>query len=100
MSSIIFIVCSLLFICSFSVIISEKTENIVEAAIVSAAYLFCSVGIIGAIYEVLHIPVYLPTISVGLGIVDFIFIIVIFKKRKANFIIPKMDKNCRMTACI
>lgn len=93
MSSILFIVCSLLFICSFSVIISEKTENIVEAAIVSAAYLFCSVGIIGAIYEVLHIPVYLPTISVGLGIVDFIFIIVIFKKRKANFIIPKMDKK-------
>lgn len=93
MSSIIFIVCSLLFICSFSVIISEKTENIVEAAIVSAAYLFCSVGIIGAIYEVLHIPVYLPTISVGLGIVDFIFIIAFFKKRKANFIIPKMDKK-------
>lgn len=93
MSSIIFIVCSLLFICSFSVIMSKKTENIVEAAIVSAAYLFCSVGIIGAIYEVLHIPVYLPTISVGLGIVDFIFIIVIFKKRKANFIIPKMDKK-------
>lgn len=93
MSSIIFIVCSLLFICSFSVIISEKTENIAEAAIVSAAYLFCSVGIIGAIYEVLHIPVYLQTISVGLGIVDFIFIIAIFKKRKANFIISKMDKK-------
>lgn len=93
MSSIIFIVCSLLFICAFSVVISEKTENIVEAAIVSAAYLFCVVGIIGAIYEVLHIPVYLPTICAGLGSVDFIFVIVFFKKRKTSFIIPKIDKK-------
>lgn len=93
MGSILFIVCSLLFIGSLSVIVSSKTENIVEAVIVATAYLFCIVGIIGAIYEVTHLPVYLPSICVGVGIVDIFFIAFIAVRRKQGHTVYQKVKN-------
>ena len=93
MVSILFIICSLLFIGSLSVIVSSKTDNIVEAVIVATAYLFCIVGIIGAIYEVTHLPVYLPSICVGVGIVDIFFIAFIVKRRKQGHTVYQKEKN-------
>ncbi|MCI6066046.1 hypothetical protein MR818_11880 [bacterium] len=93
MVSILFIICSLLFIGSLSVIVSSKTENIVEAVIVATAYLFCIVGIIGAIYEVTHLPVYLPSICVGVGIVDIFFIAFIAVRRKQGYTVYQKEKN-------
>lgn len=104
MSSILFIICSLLFIGLFSVIISSKTENIIEAIIISAAYLFCSVGIVGAIYEVLQISIYLLTICAGLGIIDFIFIGIIFTNNRRQHIeiyrTLKVDYRYLISVCI
>lgn len=93
MVSILFIICSLLFIGSLSVIVSSKTENIVEAVIVATAYLFCIVGIIGAIYEVTHLPVYLPSICVGVGIFDIFFIAFIAVRRKQGHTVYQKVKN-------
>lgn len=93
MVSILFIVGSLLFIGSLSIIVSSKTENIVEAVIVATAYLFCIVGIIGAIYEVTQLPVYLPSICVGVGIVDIFFIAFIAVRRKQGHTVYQKEKN-------
>lgn len=93
MVSILFIICSLLFIGSLSVIVSSKTENIVEAVIVATAYLFCIVGIIGAIYEVIHLPVYLLSICVGVGIVTISFIAFIVVRRKQGHTVYQKEKN-------
>lgn len=93
MVSILFIICSLLFIGSLSVIVSSKTENIVEAVIVATAYLFCTVGIIGAIYEVIHLPVYLLSICVGVGIVTISFIAFIVVRRKQGHTVYQKEKN-------
>lgn len=103
MVSILFIICSLLFIGSLSVIVSSKTENIVEAVIVATAYLFCIVGIIGAIYEVTHLPVYLPSICVGVGIVDIFFIAFIVIRRKQGHTVYQKEKNdyrYLLSACV
>lgn len=93
MVSILFIVCSLLFIGSLSVIVNSKTKNVVEAVIVATAYLFCTVGIIGGIYEVLYLPVYLPTICMGVGIVTIFFIGTIVLKRKQGNTVYQTEQN-------
>ncbi len=103
MVSILFIVCSLLFIGFLSVIVSSKTENIVEAVIVATAYLFCTVGIIGALYEVLHIPIYLLTLCMGIGIMDLFSMIMIFIKRNQYVVIYHLKKKDYMyliTVCV
>lgn len=100
MSSILFILCSLSFVGLLAVLIQSKTENIVEAFVIGAAYLFVAVGIVGAVYEMLHVPVFLFSICVGIGTFDAIFANIILSKRKQFVVIHKFEGRYLLSVII